>query len=700
MNQFLKGLTLLVKKIDIIPFCVWLFSFVVYFLTLAPTISTGDGAELITAAYTFGVAHSPGYPLFTILAKVFMTIIPFGSIAWRVNFMDAFFGSITVLLVYLIIKKILVSEFKIKNKVTLFISPITGALFLAFSSGFWFYSITAEVFSLHHLFIALLVYILLIWREKIAQNSRKWLYLFCFVAGLSSTNQQTIVFLAPVFLFLIFITQKKVLLDLKSLVKMVGLFVLGFSPYLYIFIVSKIGGAFYWAKPDSFLGIIHTILRESYGGIPYPKSAISISIWDIWAATFCFYLKSLYFHFTIAGFILGAFGIFYLYSFWNKKRKTTFLFSCFILSGFLFSGFLLLFYLGDLNLGSKIWIGVAERFAIASEIFFALFIAFGFCYIFEKAEQYFKKVNLKMFLPLAFLFLIPLSAHYFSVGQSKNYLLYDFGNGFLDMVDKNALVLSQGDMMFFSSLYLQNVEQKRTDVRIIHEPLLGAEWYVSYLKEKYPDINIPFARIKKEDNGMAKVKEIINENIKDRSVYCPMTEDARFLKPEYFLLQRDFLFQVSKGKPVFSPNEYIKQNNEFYKTSKIHKDLLFHSVETDAKYPFTFWDYEIRVNFATSHSNKCLLLKDLGLKKDAETECLMAIMALPEFLPAYSNLGVLYVSEGLYEKAISAYENMVKVDPVNLTAYKSLMSICRDNLKDEARAQKYLAEYINNRITK
>lgn len=51
----------------------------------------GDSGELIISAYQLSIAHPPGYPLFTILGKIF-TFLPFGSVAWRVNLMSALCG--------------------------------------------------------------------------------------------------------------------------------------------------------------------------------------------------------------------------------------------------------------------------------------------------------------------------------------------------------------------------------------------------------------------------------------------------------------------------------------------------------------------------------------------------------------------------------------------------------------------------------
>ncbi len=66
---------------------VGLIAFVVYALTVERTVPTGDGGELIAAAYVLGVAHPPGYPLYTLLGHL-ATMLPGGSPALRMNLMS------------------------------------------------------------------------------------------------------------------------------------------------------------------------------------------------------------------------------------------------------------------------------------------------------------------------------------------------------------------------------------------------------------------------------------------------------------------------------------------------------------------------------------------------------------------------------------------------------------------------------------
>ncbi|OXB57949.1 hypothetical protein ASZ78_009356 [Callipepla squamata] len=72
----------------------------VYAGTLQPALPGGDAGELITAAYELGVAHPPGYPLFTLLAGLAMRLLPGGSAAGRVNLLGAVLGAAAAALLF------------------------------------------------------------------------------------------------------------------------------------------------------------------------------------------------------------------------------------------------------------------------------------------------------------------------------------------------------------------------------------------------------------------------------------------------------------------------------------------------------------------------------------------------------------------------------------------------------------------------
>src|SRR5262245_5519453 len=83
-----------------------LLSLAIYVLTLAPTVSFIDSGELITVGVQGGIAHPPGYPLYSLLA-VIGARLPFSDPAFGVNFVSAVGGALAVGLFYALVYEIL-----------------------------------------------------------------------------------------------------------------------------------------------------------------------------------------------------------------------------------------------------------------------------------------------------------------------------------------------------------------------------------------------------------------------------------------------------------------------------------------------------------------------------------------------------------------------------------------------------------------
>src|SRR5437762_11273380 len=122
-----------------------------YFLTAARDIVVGDSPELITAAVTLGVAHAPGYPLFTMLGHLFSQL-PFGSIPFRVNLLSVICDALTIGVVYLSACRLIRSQ----------LAAAVAALLVAVNLTFRVLSLAAGVFSLNSLFAANLILLLIV----------------------------------------------------------------------------------------------------------------------------------------------------------------------------------------------------------------------------------------------------------------------------------------------------------------------------------------------------------------------------------------------------------------------------------------------------------------------------------------------------------------------------------------------------------
>ena len=146
-------------------------SLTLYVRTLAPSLLFGDAAEFQTIAYTLGIGHPTGYPVYILLAKLF-TFLPVGDIAYRVNLISAVAAALTVSLIYLILRKLGAWQ----------VPAVLSVFFLAFAALFWKHASIAEIYATSALCLAFILYSILTWKES--ENPR-WLFAAGLVGGLS-----------------------------------------------------------------------------------------------------------------------------------------------------------------------------------------------------------------------------------------------------------------------------------------------------------------------------------------------------------------------------------------------------------------------------------------------------------------------------------------------------------------------------------
>ena len=128
-----------IKINRLIALVVFLLTFVVYFDTMAPTVSYWDCGEFIAVSHTLGVPHPPGSPFFLLLGRIF-SMIPFNDdVAFRVNIISPLVSALAVMLLYLSIVKV-VTHWRGKvnssiDSLIVFGGGVSGALAFAFTDS-------------------------------------------------------------------------------------------------------------------------------------------------------------------------------------------------------------------------------------------------------------------------------------------------------------------------------------------------------------------------------------------------------------------------------------------------------------------------------------------------------------------------------------------------------------------------------------
>lgn len=135
----------------IIPLFLFLAFFLLYWHTLAPGLLPADNGELQLVAVKLGIAHPPGFPLYTLLAHLMSRLpLPLDP-ASKINLFSALSSALTVVVVYQV-------SYYLTGRVP---AGLLAAFALGFSTTFWAQATTANIRSLTALFAALAIWLLL-----------------------------------------------------------------------------------------------------------------------------------------------------------------------------------------------------------------------------------------------------------------------------------------------------------------------------------------------------------------------------------------------------------------------------------------------------------------------------------------------------------------------------------------------------------
>lgn len=169
---------------------VFIFSLILYLLTVAPTVSFWDCGEFIATSYTLGVPHPPGSPLFILIGKFFSLLPTASDPALRVNIMSPISSAFANMLVFLIIvqlARIWRNGLKTStDKMIAYAGAFIGAMAFAGTNSHWFNSVEAEVYAMSTFATALVVWLILRWAEKADdQGNERYILLIAYVMGLA-----------------------------------------------------------------------------------------------------------------------------------------------------------------------------------------------------------------------------------------------------------------------------------------------------------------------------------------------------------------------------------------------------------------------------------------------------------------------------------------------------------------------------------
>ena len=159
-------------------------TFGVYWATLSAGVLGGDAGELQFVPPILGLPHPTGYPLQVLLHKGW-SVVPIGSVAYRLNLLDAAIAGAAVGLVA-------AGALAVTRRPW---AAVLGAAMLAFGELWWSQAVRGDKYTLNGLFVALVLLLWLRWRA--ARDDPRFLRLLAVTFGLSLTHHRSMLLFAP-----------------------------------------------------------------------------------------------------------------------------------------------------------------------------------------------------------------------------------------------------------------------------------------------------------------------------------------------------------------------------------------------------------------------------------------------------------------------------------------------------------------------
>lgn len=582
-----------------IAIIIFVLSMGMYLATIAPTLSFFDSGEMIAGAYTLGVAHPPGYPIYVTLGKLF-TFIPLGNVAFRVNLMSSFFASMTSVMIYYITKAMLDEPMEAGKKRPLITiaqaAGIFSALAFAFSYNLWAWAVVSKFYTLNAFVVSCILMILIRWRRARKEEGAKgghslaYLYTIAFLFGIATVVHISQFVLIPVYLLYILIVDGSVFIEVHDirgkkgkwnpveLVKRVNLktilimgffFMLGHSIYMHVPVRAAQSPLINWGAAVTWPDFKWVYNREGYPTVGGERS------WSL----FWMQLKSfnLVREFTWAGVPLILGGL------WGHFRKdwrhalillfgSVFLTSAIVVGGnpipeniFLLEQFYIPVYIFlTVAMGGAVYLflkkytvgiitaGVAIPFFFLGEVptkylqglftgaggaagqkalfglfyptplYFLFFVVFSgiitASVIWLSREKSLSSRYLVGMVAALLIILYPayqVKAHYWKNDRSNNFIAYDMGNAELAFAPQFSVLFTWGDSGAFPMWYLQDVEEKRPDVLLIHTPHLPLTWFLNSLRRDADSVGNPEAiagnyKYLRNYNGIKGIEQLLS----------------------------------------------------------------------------------------------------------------------------------------------------------------------------------------------
>ncbi|KAI1895546.1 hypothetical protein AGOR_G00107360 [Albula goreensis] len=575
----------------------------IYLPCVQRAVPGGDSGELITAACELGVAHPPGYPLFTLLSYVSMVLLPFNSSAYCVNLLSGLLGAAASGTLCFTVCRVHGAGPG---------AVLAGAGF-AVSRLVWQWSMVAEVFSLNNLFVGLIFSLAACFHRADSATQRKkiaqWGALCC---GLGLCNQHTLVlYVAVIIPWVLLGLHSHQELSLHSLTLLGLCFLSGFLPYLYLPVSSFLNSARWsWGDQTSLPGLLTHLLRAEYGTFSLAKTESTVSLAVMLQAQLDHCVADL------SPPVLFFAGAAVFLSFIPRRRCVL----SWLLVGMLLLYSLFFSWRANLDIKKPLLLGVVERFWLQSDAAVCVLAGLGLSGLQGVLEQLLGRGALwkagSWAITAAVVAHLAHNNHR-ECDLSHNDVVQRFGLGVLNSIPQNSIILTRGDLPGNTLRYLHYCQGMRSDVSLVDQEMMTYSWYVAKLGQHHDRVHFPgrwWDPVQKEEKNTFSLEQFLVHNSQRDVFACiGLPEGDPSWQRSFSRWPWGICDQLVSAQAPFRPEEWARRTRNLYNWTEPH-DSSFHPGSWERVANEEMWQASMKTAF---------FLFDLAENVEGETRTLL-----------------------------------------------------------------------------
>ena len=542
-----------------------------YLATLAPTTAMWDASEYITAAYTLGIPHPPGNPLFVLLGRV-ASLVPLGSVAVRVNTLAAVCSAASATMWFLVAERVLLAWSPLRW--TRIIAAATAALLGASTFTVWNQSVVNEkVYTVSLAFFAMVSWLTVRWcDDPDGPVADRLLVMIAYLIGLGYSNHPAGLLVGPAVTVAVLVRRPKTLLRWRLLMAGALALALGLTPFAVEPIraawhpvlnegeptgcTQRIGFGCTFSKTTA-TRLMANINRDQYGkpdlSVRQAPFSAQMGMWWLyfrwqWLRDVHGAQPGLQVALALAFFALGVLGG---VTHWRYERASFWFFAPLVLTVTVALVYYMNFKYGASQAPELAGVAreVRDRdyFYLWSYSTWSVWAALGLAALWRALARRVPANDGRRWMttaPVLLVGILPLAGNWRDASRARETATREWAHDLLNSVEPYGILITVGDNDTFPLWYAQDVESVRRDVTVAVTSLLNTDWYPRGLSHR-PSVAYDATRGPEVYRGMS-------TPIPDRPVFA-ISDDQLDAMPEFLDVRTPQIFQAGRMRAVVDP---------------------------------------------------------------------------------------------------------------------------------------------------